>query len=326
MIGRNDDEPVIMVPADLDVEDRIVGPVTSRLAGWLAAGAAGIALAALCWPNVPVTVLGGLAALAGLAGGFARPGRRPLAWWTRPVIAYLRRARTRADAGRHEPRARRRVRPDGAAGSAAGRGIRTRLRTRPPSDQARPTTTDMPAKPAGPPPTAAPAAAPAPDPASAEPAPPRVRPSRSTSGAGRWPRGRRGLVAAGVLALGIVAGVGGRQLIAGTQPVPAPRSTPMPLSPVTVPPAPVSPPTPPPSAQTPRSLPPAPWWSASTIPPRDPSADDPFWFIDPFAFAGPSSGTDGLGPDGLSGGGTGGVGDPPPAFPWWWAWGGDCGC
>lgn len=323
MTGRNDDEPVIMVPADLEVEDRIVGPVTFRLAGWLAAGAAGIALATLCWPNIPVTVLGGLVALAGLAGGFARPGRRPLAWWTRPVIAYLRRARTRAGAGRHEPRARRRVRPDGVAGSTAGRGVRARLRTRTPSEPARPATTDMPAKPAAPPPTAAPA--PEPDPALAtKSVPPRVRSSRGAAVAGHWPRGRRVLVAAGVLALGVVAGVGGRQLTAGKQPTPTPRSAAVPFATTsspsprsTPPPAPLSPPTPPPPAQASPALPPAPWWAAP-IDPRDPFAEDPYGPDGPSWLGDPSSD--------VPGDSSGGFADQPAAIPWWWLLGGGCGC
>jgi hypothetical protein len=92
--GFGDREPVVLVPADLDVEDRIVGPVTFRLAGWLSAAAAGTALTVLAWPRVVAVAIGVLLVAGGVVGGFYRPGSRPLTWWARPVWSYGRRRRT----------------------------------------------------------------------------------------------------------------------------------------------------------------------------------------------------------------------------------------
>jgi hypothetical protein len=91
--GGPDRQPSVLVPADLEVEDRIVGPVTFRLAGWLAAAAVGTALAVLSWPNPVASVVGGVLIVIGVTGGFYRPGARPVAAWARPLLSYRRRAR-----------------------------------------------------------------------------------------------------------------------------------------------------------------------------------------------------------------------------------------
>lgn len=86
----NDIDPVVVVPADLDIEDRLAGPVTYRMAAWLAVGAAGIALAVF-GRSAPVEVTGVVVAVAGAAGGTWRPGGRPVAAWLRPLASYRRR-------------------------------------------------------------------------------------------------------------------------------------------------------------------------------------------------------------------------------------------
>lgn len=333
MSAGNDDEPVAIVPADLEVEDRIVGPITFRLAGWLATAAAGIALSALCWPKIPVTVLGALVALAGLAGGFARPGQRPLAWWTRPVAAYLHRARARAHTGRrgHRPpkgtgsaevdcaRAGRRRHPRPWTACAAFLGVRLRPWKQAGKRAGQPGPVEVPAKPAVPPPTAAPAAAPA---AASERAAPTAseglpHPRRVAGSAAGAPHRRRALVAAGFLALGVAAGVGGRQVIGHPQQASTPRPA---AAPSRSAPSPAVPPAPlsalgPRAAQTPPPTPPAPWWNA----PNGPGSGDPFWLKDPFTLPDPLGGAGEVPGDGS--------GDPAdPALPWWWLWGDGCGC
>lgn len=82
-----------MVPADLGVEDRLVGPITFRVAAWLAIVAAGVALRAFCgWRPAPVAAGVALVLLGG-AGGLWRPGGRPVTSWLRPLAGYWRRRR-----------------------------------------------------------------------------------------------------------------------------------------------------------------------------------------------------------------------------------------
>lgn len=89
-------DPVVVVPGDLDVEDRLAGPVTFRMAGWLAAAAAGVALVAAGRGRVPTTVLGVLLVVLGVTGACWRPGGRPAAAWLAPMVAYRRRKRSQA--------------------------------------------------------------------------------------------------------------------------------------------------------------------------------------------------------------------------------------
>lgn len=86
-------DPVVVVPGDLDVEDRLVGPVTFRMAGWLAAAAAGVALVATGRGAVAPTALGIVLAVVGLGGAWWRPGGRPAGAWLAPLLAYRRRRR-----------------------------------------------------------------------------------------------------------------------------------------------------------------------------------------------------------------------------------------
>lgn len=89
-------DPIVAVPADLEVEDRLVGPITFRMAGWLAAAAAGVALLALArdqmWTVGPALLL----VTVGLAGALWQPGGRPAPAWVGPLWSYRRRARTAA--------------------------------------------------------------------------------------------------------------------------------------------------------------------------------------------------------------------------------------
>lgn len=88
-------DPVVVVPGDLDVEDRLAGPVTFRMAAWLTAAAAGVALVAAGHGAIPTTALGVLLVAVGVTGACWRPGGRPAAAWLAPMVAYRRRQRRR---------------------------------------------------------------------------------------------------------------------------------------------------------------------------------------------------------------------------------------
>lgn len=88
-------DPVVVVPADLQVEDRIVGPVTFRMAAWLAGAVVGVALVATARGDVALTAIGAVAFAVGVAGACLRPGGRPVAAWVAPLVAYRRRRRAR---------------------------------------------------------------------------------------------------------------------------------------------------------------------------------------------------------------------------------------
>lgn len=88
-------DPVVVVPGDLDVEDRLAGPVTFRMAAWLAAAAAGVALVAAGHGAIPTTAFGVLLVVVGVTGACWRPGGRPVAAWLAPMVAYRRRQRGR---------------------------------------------------------------------------------------------------------------------------------------------------------------------------------------------------------------------------------------
>ncbi len=86
-------DPVVLTPGDLDIEERLAGPVTFRMAGWLAVAAVGVALLFLA-PRHPLLVAPGLPlVLVGTAGAFWRPGGRSAAAWLRPLAGYRRRTR-----------------------------------------------------------------------------------------------------------------------------------------------------------------------------------------------------------------------------------------
>lgn len=103
--------PVVVLPPDLDVEDRVLGPLTARQLGYAAVGAAGLAVMVLApWPTRPV----GLVLVAiGLAGVLLRPDGLSIEVWLGHVLAYRRRVRTQARHVRdgHERRTREEVDP-----------------------------------------------------------------------------------------------------------------------------------------------------------------------------------------------------------------------
>ena len=99
-------DPVVVVSGDLDVEDRIAGPLTFRMAAWLAAAAGGVALVAASRGDVARVMLGTLLVVTGAAGAWARPGGRPLGAWVVPLLAYRRRRRAYAAPVDDEPQAR----------------------------------------------------------------------------------------------------------------------------------------------------------------------------------------------------------------------------
>ena len=86
-------DPVVAVPADLELEEPLAGPVTFRMAGWLAASAAGVALLALSRDHVWVAVPGVVLLVGGLVGAMWRPGDRPVGAWLWPLWSYRRRQR-----------------------------------------------------------------------------------------------------------------------------------------------------------------------------------------------------------------------------------------
>jgi hypothetical protein len=85
-----DEHPVVSVPADLELDERLVGPITFRMAAWLAVAGTGVVLAAL-GPGPAAAAVGVLFVLAGLAGAFWAPAGRPALAWLRPLVAYRRR-------------------------------------------------------------------------------------------------------------------------------------------------------------------------------------------------------------------------------------------
>jgi len=84
---------VVPVPVDLDIEARLVGAVTFRMAGWLALAAAGGMLAASSPGSVWRLAAGFVLALLACTGAFLRPAGRPLMAWAMPLLSYLRRRR-----------------------------------------------------------------------------------------------------------------------------------------------------------------------------------------------------------------------------------------
>ena len=85
------DDPIVAVPADLDVEDRLVGPITFRVAGWLAVAAAGASLLAFAGRHALALAAGCTLLLAGAIGGLWRPAGRPATAWLTPLLGYWRR-------------------------------------------------------------------------------------------------------------------------------------------------------------------------------------------------------------------------------------------
>lgn len=96
-------DPVVVVPGDLDVEDRIAGPVTFRMAAWLAAAAAGVALLAAAHGAAAPTALGVVVVVVGITGAWWRPGGRPVAAWVAPLLAYRKRRRSHGTAVDDDP-------------------------------------------------------------------------------------------------------------------------------------------------------------------------------------------------------------------------------
>lgn len=86
-------DPVLPVPVDLETEERLAGPVTFRMAGWLALAGAGAASLVFSRDTVLLLAAGGLLLPVGLAGAFVRPAGRPLAAWLLPLLGYRQRAR-----------------------------------------------------------------------------------------------------------------------------------------------------------------------------------------------------------------------------------------
>lgn len=88
-------DPVVVVPGDLDVEDRIAGPVTFRMAAWLAAATGGVALVATSHGAPTLVALGLMLVVVGICGACWRPGGRPVGAWIVPLLAYRKRRAAR---------------------------------------------------------------------------------------------------------------------------------------------------------------------------------------------------------------------------------------
>ncbi|MHB8449537.1 MAG: hypothetical protein ACYDAQ_03655 [Mycobacteriales bacterium] len=99
------DEPVVDVPAPLEVEERLVGRLTVRQSAYAALGAVG-GLLLVIGPPSPVRLAAGalLVALA-VPGALVRPGGRPLDGWLGPLMGYWRRPRADSAPSAPAPRA-----------------------------------------------------------------------------------------------------------------------------------------------------------------------------------------------------------------------------
>ena len=93
-------DPVVQVPVDLDVEARLAGPVTFRMAGWLAIAAAGGMLVGTNLGSPWLMLTGLVVSLIGWTGAYLRPAGRPLMAWVLPLLGYHRRRRAAAKARR----------------------------------------------------------------------------------------------------------------------------------------------------------------------------------------------------------------------------------
>lgn len=81
----------IAVPADPQMEDRLVGRLTPRGLAYLALAAAGVALGVLT-PPAPARLTGAaVLSLLGLLGALCRPGGRALDAWAVPIAGYVHR-------------------------------------------------------------------------------------------------------------------------------------------------------------------------------------------------------------------------------------------
>jgi hypothetical protein len=86
-------DPVVSVPADLDGEDRVIGPFGFRALAWLSVAAAGAAFAvSAAERHRAAAQLGVPLVLAGVVGAWWRPGGLPPLSWLRAVSAYVRRS------------------------------------------------------------------------------------------------------------------------------------------------------------------------------------------------------------------------------------------
>jgi hypothetical protein len=86
------EDPVVPVPADLELDERLVGAITFRMAAWLAVAATGIALA-VAGRGIPGALAGVVLTAVGLAGALWVPGGRSAPSWVRPLWGYWRRSR-----------------------------------------------------------------------------------------------------------------------------------------------------------------------------------------------------------------------------------------
>lgn len=119
-------DPVVVVPGDLDVEDRVAGPVTFRMAAWLAAAVGGVAVVATSRGAPALVALGLLLVVVGLCGACWQPGGRPVGAWIVPLIAYRKRRAARpATTAREEPVAPAPTADEVPVPSRDGNGART---------------------------------------------------------------------------------------------------------------------------------------------------------------------------------------------------------
>lgn len=82
----------VEVPPDVDVEDRVIGPLTFRHVGYLALAGGGAAVAVL-HATIPAIVFGAVLVVVGTSGAAWRPQGRPLDTWLLPARAYRERTR-----------------------------------------------------------------------------------------------------------------------------------------------------------------------------------------------------------------------------------------
>lgn len=93
------DDPIVAIPAELELEERLIGQVTFRMAAWLAVATSGAVVFALSPSRVLSVVLGVPMFCLGTMGAFWRPGRRSAPAWILPLWSYRRRATASRRAG-----------------------------------------------------------------------------------------------------------------------------------------------------------------------------------------------------------------------------------
>lgn len=121
------------VPADLELEDRLAGLVTFRMAAWLAVAAAGVVLVATGGGGLWRLPVASLLITVGLVGALLRVHGRPVTSLLLPALAYRRRVRTERQGRSAEEQTEPNVAPGHSRWGSAALAARS-VRHQPPRD------------------------------------------------------------------------------------------------------------------------------------------------------------------------------------------------